>query len=124
MRQVLAAAVTAPLLLTATAAPAFADTPPSSVSGVVFHDLNSDGVRQADEPGAAGFTVSVSMTSDGSSIPAYTDDNGGYHVDGITAKGKFSVQIDLAGHDSTTPWAVGGTFNHGGVDAVVDFGIQ
>ncbi|WP_243787709.1 MSCRAMM family adhesin SdrC [Saccharopolyspora gloriosae] len=124
MRQVLSALVAAPLLLAVTGAPAYADTPPSSVSGVVFYDLNSDGVRQPDEPGAAGFKIGVRLVSDDVGISTYTDANGHYHVGDITAKGKFSVQIDRAGHDSTTPWAVGGTFNYGGVDAVVDFGIR
>lgn len=55
----------------------------ATLTGVVFHDLNGDGVRAADEPGLAGWTVF--MDSDGnnvfdsaSDVPTQTDQNGGY----------------------------------------------
>nr|WP_246458107.1 SdrD B-like domain-containing protein [Saccharopolyspora gloriosae] len=95
------------------------------MSGSVFFDVNGDGVRQADEAGAAGFEVSfspVSFPDDAATV--VTDDDGHYRITGITAKGKYSLQLDGAGHVHTTPWAIGGSLGNGGVDLGHDFGIR
>lgn len=122
-RAVLAALVAAPLLAAVVGLPASA-AEPSSVSGTVFYDLNGDRQQQPDEPGAEGFRVWVNPTSDDAGHEAFTDASGHYLIGGITSPGKFSVQLDGAGHEHTTPWAVGGSFGEGGVDAVQDFGIE
>ncbi|WP_158309655.1 SdrD B-like domain-containing protein [Saccharopolyspora spinosa] len=116
--------VAAPLLVTATGFPAYAEERTSSVSGVGFFDLNGDGQQQPDEPGAAGFTVSLRLTSDNTEISVRTDENGYYRFGDLTQKGKYSVQFDGGGHVHTTPWAVGGSLGSGGVDAIHNFGIQ
>ncbi|MCX2732642.1 hypothetical protein OOZ19_20595 [Saccharopolyspora sp. NFXS83] len=125
MRSVLAAAIAAPLLLAVTGVPAYAEEPASTMSGYVFFDANGDGVRQADETGAAGFEVSfapVSFPDDAARV--VTDDNGYYRFADITAKGKYSLQLYGEGHTHTTPWAVGGSLGNGGVDLGHDFGVQ
>lgn len=122
-RAVLAALVAAPLLAGVGGPPASA-AEPSTVSGTVFYDLNGDREQQPDEPGAKGFRVWVNPTSDDAGYAAFTDASGHYRISGITSTGKFSVQLDGAGHEHTTPWAVGGSFGSGGVDAVQDFGIK
>ncbi|MEV0050857.1 SdrD B-like domain-containing protein [Saccharopolyspora shandongensis] len=124
VRRVLAALVAAPLLVTAIGLPAYAEERTSSVSGVGFFDLNGDGQQQPDEPGAAGFRVSLGLTSDGSTLSVVTDENGYYRFADLTQKGKYSVQFDGAGHVHTTPWAVGGSLGEGGVDVIQNFGIQ
>lgn len=123
MRRALAALVAAPLMVTAFGLPAHAEEP-STVSGYVFQDLNGDRQKQADEPGAAGFKVWVSFTSDGTGRTTYTDENGHFHFGDITQVGKFSIQFDPAGHGTTSPSAVGATLNNGGVNVTHDFGIK
>lgn len=122
-RAVLAALVAAPLLAAVGGLPASA-AEPSSVSGTVYYDLNGDRQQQADEPGAEGFRVWVDPASDDAGYEAHTDADGHYCIGGITVPGKFAVQLDGAGHEHTTPWAVGGSFGEGGTDVVQDFGIE
>ncbi|MEU6128242.1 SdrD B-like domain-containing protein [Saccharopolyspora sp. NPDC047091] len=124
MRSVVAGAIAAPLLLAAVGVPAYAEEPTSSLSGTVFFDANGDGVQQEGEAGAAGFEVNFGAVSFPEGGTAVTDENGHYRFDGITAKGKYSLQLDGQGHAHTTPWAVGGSFGNGGVDVTHDFGIE
>ncbi|XZE36968.1 SdrD B-like domain-containing protein [Pirellulaceae bacterium SH501] len=57
----------------------------ATLSGVVFHDLNGDGVRAADEPGLAGWTVHLETDRNNVLDPAdrsmQTDENGAYAFD-------------------------------------------
>jgi hypothetical protein len=54
----------------------FAELPPASIAGRVFHDIDADGVQDAGEPGIEGAEVSLSGTTDTTS--AITDSNGDY----------------------------------------------
>ena len=51
---------------------------PATISGFVFRDLNSDGVRDSREPGEPGITVSAYDVSDRIIATATTDVNGNY----------------------------------------------
>ena len=42
----------------------FGELPPASLAGVVFNDLNGDGVRQPNEPGISGVTITLTGTDD------------------------------------------------------------
>ncbi len=54
---------------------------PGTISGVVFHDLNGDGIRQADEPGLAGRTIQLDRGPDGKiDATATTNADGAYSV--------------------------------------------
>ena len=65
------------------------------MSGVKFGDLNANGVRDAGEPGLAGWTVYVDYDNDGARGPgepyAVTDANGSYTIDHV-ALGSFRIR--------------------------------
>ena len=72
-------------------------TPKGSVYGVVFDDLNDNGVRDAGEPGIPGKDITVTDQYSNSYF-ATTDANGEYTINDILA-GPVSVTID----ESTLP---------------------
>jgi hypothetical protein len=87
--------------------------------GTVYNDLNSDGVRQPDEPGLAGVVVRVGEEG------VATDEKGHYRSKNVKGK-KASVSLDLAsvpeGYVSTTGARQVVPISSGGVERV-DFGL-
>lgn len=64
----------------------FAELKPSSLSGHVYADLNGDGIRQSNEPGVPGTTVTLTGTDDLNDVVRVvlqTDTNGSYHFDNL-----------------------------------------
>ena len=84
----------------------------NGISGVKFNDLNSNGVRDAGEPGMAGFLIYVDLNGDdrvGVAEPAaYTDANGNYRITNIP-DGRYAVrEVVSSGFVQTAP--VGGEY--------------
>jgi protocatechuate 3,4-dioxygenase beta subunit len=69
----------------------FGEQPPAtaSISGLVFHDLNNDGVRDAGEPGIAGATVTLNGGT-GGPISVLTGADGSYSFTNLLP-GTYSV---------------------------------
>ena len=68
----------------------------ASLSGVVYEDLNGDGVQQNNEPGLQGWTVYVDLADQGTYVSGdpvtTTDQNGAYTFTGLDA-GTYVVRI-------------------------------
>jgi hypothetical protein len=72
-------------------------TPIGVIQGVVYEDLDKNGVRTVSEPGVEGVSISL---DDGSQTN--TDSNGFYSF--VARKGSYTVvETDLSGYSSTTP---------------------
>lgn len=52
----------------------------SAVSGTVWHDVNGDGLWQAEEPGVAGMTVAADGARNGLHYETVTDANGSFEI--------------------------------------------
>ncbi|HNU52412.1 MAG TPA: SdrD B-like domain-containing protein [Verrucomicrobiota bacterium] len=79
----------------------FGDQEAGVISGLVFLDLNGNGLREADEPGLGG----VRITLKGGELAESTDTDaaGAYSFAGVPA-GTYTVEeTDPPGHTSTTP---------------------
>ncbi|MFL5780534.1 MAG: SdrD B-like domain-containing protein, partial [Thermoleophilaceae bacterium] len=105
----------------------FGSVPEASVSGTQFEDLNGDGVRDAGEPGLAGWTVYVDYDNDGTRDAgepyAVTGPNGGYTIDRVLL-GTFKVRVeDQPGWTCSSPASCVhvATFA-AGAEASADFG--
>ncbi|MFD4641223.1 SdrD B-like domain-containing protein [Lentzea sp. NPDC058436] len=96
-------AVTASVVAFAGVASAQA-APTSYIGGVVFHDLNADGVRQEGEPGISGVDVMV-KGPDGGRYPFPTDAYGSWHVKRVPA-GVWEVSYADPELLATTPQLV------------------
>jgi hypothetical protein len=75
------------------------------ISGVVFNDLNHNGVRDRGEPGLAGVTVNLLDTSGNVIATTTTDSFGRYSFTdqtGIPGTGYFSVSVVLPSGDTQT----------------------
>ncbi len=83
-----------------------------SLSGVVWTDTDTDGVRDAGENGIPGVTVKV-LDSKGTVVATLTTDNTGAYAAADLPPGNYTVQIDPA----TLP---AGTQQTGDPDAVLD----
>lgn len=88
-----------------------ANLPPEAlgrVLGAVFNDLNGDGTRQFNEPGAAGFRVFLDANKNGvydaGEINNITASNGSFSLDQVPADG--SAQIDVVIENEGTAAAV------------------
>ncbi len=92
------------------------------VSGVVFNDLNGDGVQGAAEPGISG--VTIQLRQDGATISTtVTASDGAYTFTNVLA-GNYTVhQVAIEGYVNTTPRNVAITIGAGG-SAVASFGNQ
>jgi uncharacterized repeat protein (TIGR01451 family) len=70
------------------------------ISGTVFHDFNTDGVREPGEPGLAGQTVFLDLDGSGILQPsdptALTDANGNYEL-AVPSAGGYTVRQFLFG---------------------------
>jgi ELWxxDGT repeat protein len=79
--------------------------PAGAIRGVVFDDRDRDGVRDANEPGAAGRTVFVDFDNDGApdaDEPTATTDPGGNYVLSALEAGTYAVrQVVPAGWQAT-----------------------
>ncbi len=92
----------------------------AEVSGVVFEDLNSNGVQDPGEPGLAGVRVFVDSIVNDRYDPgerqAITDANGGYRIVGIPA-GDFYIRQELQpGFAQLSPGADGTRRNGFNID--------
>jgi hypothetical protein len=65
-----------------------------SLSGVIFVDLNRNGLHDTGEPGLAGARVTITQPNTTVSIQATTDSNGAYAVNNL-AVGNYTVTITL-----------------------------
>ncbi len=102
------------------------DGQPATVSGIVFHDTDHDGVRDANEPGIAGSVVKMVSNhpaNPGQVVATTTTDNFGAYVFSNVVSGDCSVvlEIDTQLHQATTPLDVR-LMNCGCGSQVVDFG--
>ena len=87
-----------------------------NIDGVVFYDLNENGIQDAGEPGIAGVDVTL---SNGSVL--YTDENGAYLFADLEA-GEYNVTVgEHNTRDHTTPASVDVTLVD--ADATVNFGF-
>ncbi len=69
--------------------------PLGGISGLVYLDDNANGQRNAGEPGAGGYTVSL-LNDSGLPVRTTTADaNGGYLFDGLSAGVRYLVTLDL-----------------------------
>ncbi|WP_127818153.1 SdrD B-like domain-containing protein [Microbacterium sp. CPCC 204701] len=66
----------------------FAELPPASLTGIVFHDVNANGVQDAGEPGIPGAEVTLSGAADVG--PVVTDADGAYSF-GMLRPGTYTV---------------------------------
>lgn len=75
-----------------------------NLAGVVFHDLNSDAVRNPSEGGIAGVTVRL-LALDGTTELRSTvsDENGRFSFGGLAAGTYYVEEKNLPGYASTTP---------------------
>ena len=72
-----------------------------NISGVKFNDLNGDGVRDADEPGLPGWTITL-VAPDGTETSTTTAEDGSYRFEGLAA-GSYTVSEEF--QDGWTPTA-------------------
>jgi SdrD B-like protein len=96
LKHIRGAALAAALLPLASVvvAPASAQTVCSAsggLCGVVFNDLNHDGIQQSGEPGLPG--VEVTINDGTSTFTVFTDQNGVYDAPGVTAGSTVTTSV-------------------------------
>jgi serine-aspartate repeat-containing protein C/D/E len=93
------------------------------LAGVKFNDVNGDGVRQAGEPGLAGWTIELDQGADGTvDATTTTDAAGNYAFDGLAA-GTYRVrEVGQTGWVQTTVNPGDVTVVSGTVATGLDFG--
>lgn len=92
------------------------ETTTYQISGVVFYDLNENGIQDAGEPGIEGVDVTLST-----GVVVVSDSNGGYLFVELPA-GSYTVTVgEHNNRDHTTPASVDVTLTD--ADAVVNFGF-
>jgi len=64
-----------------------------TIKGVIYNDLNGDGVRNANEPGLEGVTVEIT-DSEGNTQTVQTDENGTYTVLAPTGDATITINED------------------------------
>jgi len=78
------------------------ETPTGNISGVKFNDLNGNGIRDADEPGLPGWTITL-VSPDGSETSTTTAEDGSYRFEGL-AQGTYTVrEASQEGWNPTAP---------------------
>ena len=101
----------------------FGDQQPGAISGVVFNDLNGNGVRDSGEPGIGGVRIEVLDSNNNVIATTATTGDGRYLFSELNS-GAYTVrEIDPVGFVSTTPNTGTATVPPGGV-ASPDFGDQ
>ncbi len=96
--------------------------PPASISGVVFNDLDLNGLQTGSEPGITGVTVNLYDGTGTTLIATVTTGAGGtYNFPNLSAGDYIVVETDLAGYVSSTSNSVPATIIAGG-SATVNFG--
>ena len=98
----------------------FADQPKGVIAGIVFEDLNGNGVQDASEGGVSGVTIEITGTE---SRTTTTSGDGTYQETGIAAGSYVITETDLTGFVSTTPNQVTLTLNADN-SASANFGDQ
>ncbi|HRW82399.1 MAG TPA: SdrD B-like domain-containing protein [Methanothrix sp.] len=74
-----------------------------NISGVKFNDLNGNGVRDADEPGLAGWTITL-VAPDGTETSTTTADDGSYRFSGLMTRGTYMLsEVPQTGWSQTAP---------------------
>ena len=102
----------------------FGDRLAASVGGVVFSDLNGDGVRAPGEPGIPGVPVDLLDPTSGALLSSTTSlADGSYVFAGIMARSYQVRESDPPGFGSTTPNLVAVSVAAGGA-AAASFGDQ
>ncbi|MFZ1599037.1 MAG: SdrD B-like domain-containing protein, partial [Anaerolineae bacterium] len=100
----------------------FGDQLIASVSGVVFNDLDGDGVQDPGEPGIGGVTVQLINPSTGSVVATTVTAGDGSYIFRSVTPGAYTVrETDPTGFNSTTPNDVSVSVPAGGA-AVANFG--
>jgi len=103
----------------------------SSISGLVWHDIDTDGVQDADEPGLGQITVTLTGTDDQGNpvnITVLTAADGTYHFDDLRPSNAAGYTItetqpaginDFAGNSGTLPGSVGGVAGLNEISGIV-----
>ena len=85
----------------------FLNSPPSAITGVVFNDLNGDGVQDNGEPGLGGVVVYLDLNNSGtfeSNDPSTTSNSTGqFCFDGLAAGTYIVRELAPAGTVTTDP---------------------
>lgn len=99
----------------------FGDQPAGTVSGIVFHDLDGNGLRDSGEPGIGGVSIRL---MDGTGQRTTTTSGDGSYLFTFVTPGSYSVEeTDPLGYSSTTPNARSVSVAAGG-SANASFGDQ
>ena len=93
----------------------------TSASGTKFNDLNGNGVKDAGEPGLAGWKINLSGTVLGGTS-SITDANGNWSIDSVGGGAHVISEVNQSGWTQTLP--TGGTYAFNGVSASVPGSIQ
>ncbi len=75
---------------------------PATISGIVFNDLNSNGIFNVGEPGIANVFVVLRDTL-GNCIQIQTDSNGNYSFTNITTAGAYTIYETVATPNACPP---------------------
>lgn len=80
---------------------------PNAIGGIKFEDLDADGVRDAGEPGLAGFTITLTSTAAGGPAPrtTVTDANGNFLFENVTPGSYTLSETQRQGFSLTVPAA-------------------
>jgi hypothetical protein len=68
---------------------------PASIAGVVFHDLNGDGVQEAGEPGLGGWTITTDANGNGTGPESTVTDSQGHFTLAGLMPGTYTVRETL-----------------------------
>jgi uncharacterized protein (DUF2141 family) len=98
----------------------FGDQRAGTISGVVFDDLNGNGIRDANERGIGGVLITL---SNGGTRTALTDGEGRYSFSNVTPGAYTVIETDPAYYSSTTPNSRAVSLSSGG-SATANFGDQ
>jgi uncharacterized repeat protein (TIGR01451 family)/LPXTG-motif cell wall-anchored protein len=107
---------------------------PGSIGDRAWHDLNGDGIQDANEPGLAGVTVTLTKLDTNERWTAITDSDGRY-LFGQLAPGSYTVEFTTPDGFVLAPTGIGGpdqdsngllttvTVTAGSVDLTIDVGF-
>ncbi len=81
----------------------FGDEQPGSITGVVFDDLNSNGVQDSGEGPLVGVNVCATPVGGGAALCDQTDGTGAYLIPDVPPGDYIVTETNPAGYVSTTP---------------------